>query len=165
MKLDMILTEAENSDMKRASATYRGQLAGKEIAKDLKLGKFLGKDEYGEFVVYEGTYYAGALEVQTDSWVTHPETQQDPAEYAGADEDKDVEFVGKFYYSYDRDESEPHYWKFLGDMYVEDAKNTDHEHEGVAATWGEALKELLAGMDSHAENIAQDVYDRNKGWD
>ena len=160
MKLnDILINEATANDADFARTAYSGGLVDKSIDKDLRFTKFLGKDEYDEFVVYEGSYDVGTIEIQTSSWVKHPETRQDPAEYDGTNEEFGVGYDGKFYYGYDSEEDQPHYWKFDGQLEVDDKVAKGMEFEGTGNTWAESIGDLISSMESYAHDTSQDIYD------
>lgn len=158
MKLNDILVEATADDSDFARNAFGGKLANKSIAPDVKFGKFLGRNE--EFAEYRGSYDLDSVTVQIDSWVKHPETRQDPAEYDGIDDDVGGGYDGKFEYGYDSEDQNPHYWRFTGNLELDYGSKTagNMEFEGVGTTWQEAIKDLMSSMDSYAENNAQDIY-------
>lgn len=161
MKLNEIMvTEANANDSDFARNAYSGNLAGKSIVEGLKLEEFLGKDKYDEFVVYEGYYEFDGVELQVQSWMTHPESMSGPAEYDGIDEEVDAIYEGKFYYGYDSEEDEPHYWRFMGKLGVNMNEGTRDgmEFEGVGTTWKAALHDMLKPMEDYAHENAGDMY-------
>jgi hypothetical protein len=160
MKLNEILNEANAADSDFARRAYGGELAGKTIVEGLKLEKFLGKDDYDEYVVYDGYYELDGIEVQVRSWMTHPESMDGPAEYDGIDEEVDATYEGRFYYSYDAEESTPHYWRFNGKLaYDMGSKSKDDmEFEGEGATWKAAVSDMTSQMYRYAHEESGDIY-------
>jgi hypothetical protein len=160
MKLNEILKEANANDSDFARTAYSGELAGKTITEGLKLEKFLGKDKYDEFVIYEGYYELDGIELQVRSWMTHPESMSGPAEYDGIDEEVDAIYEGKFYYSYDSEETTPHYWRYQGPLsvYMNQGTRNDTEFEGVGRSWKEALNDMLKSMYNYAHEETRDIY-------
>jgi len=160
MKLNDILVEANANDSDFAQTAYSGNLVGKPLVDGLVFEKFLGKDKYGEFVVYQGYYELDGIELRVQSWMKHPESMSGPAEYDGIDEEVDAIYEGNFYYGYDAEEKNPHVWRFHGTIGVNmnSGKRSGMEFEGVGTTWETAGRDMIDGMNSYAHKNAEGIY-------
>lgn len=160
MKLNEILiTEANANDADFARKAYSGELENKLILSGMKFNKFLGKDKYDEYVVYTGSYTCDPVDVQVDSWVSHSQTETTPREYDGVDEKMEAVYRGKFYYGYDQEENDPHYWVFSGNIELDGHKRENLQFEGAGGTWNDSVTDLASSMEQYVIDKAQEIYD------